>query len=102
MRKSLEAVRKSLEADNRPNRLNFESLESHARDRFKFDLPFLGLTIRSLGIIYGDIGTSPLYVLNSIFTSEPSKQDVIGGCSLIVWSLFLLVTLKYVGFIIQA
>lgn len=53
-----------------------------------------------LGIIYSDIGTSPLYVLNGIWPSQgptPSKEDVIGGISAIVWSLTLMPLLKYVG-----
>lgn len=52
------------------------------------------------GIIYSDIGTSPLYVLNGIWPASgkiPSEEDVIGGLSAIVWSLTLLPLLKYVG-----
>lgn len=51
------------------------------------------------GIIYSDIGTSPLYVLNGIWPSSgplPSKEDIIGGISAIIWSLTLLPMLKYV------
>ena len=53
----------------------------------------------SLGIIYSDIGTSPLYVLNGIWPASgplPSEEDIIGGISAIVWSLTLLPLLKYV------
>ena len=53
-----------------------------------------------IGIIYSDIGTSPLYVLNGIWPSDgpvPSKEDVIGGISAIIWSLTLLPLLKYVN-----
>ena len=52
------------------------------------------------GIIYSDIGTSPLYVLNGIWPASgpvPSKEDVIGGVSAIVWSLTLLPLCKYVS-----
>ncbi|KAF8750061.1 potassium transporter [Rhizoctonia solani] len=52
-------------------------------------------------IIYSDIGTSPLYVLNGIWPSSgplPSQEDIIGGISAIIWSLTLLPMLKYVGF----
>ncbi|KAF9561755.1 potassium transporter [Agrocybe pediades] len=62
-------------------------------------LPLLVLTFQTLGIIYSDIGTSPLYVLNGIWPSSgpvPSKEDIIGGISAIVWSLTLLPLLKYV------
>ncbi|KAJ3786207.1 potassium transporter [Lentinula aff. detonsa] len=57
------------------------------------------LSFQSLGIIYSDIGTSPLYVLNGIWPSSgpvPSKEDVIGGISAIIWSLTLLPSIKYV------
>jgi hypothetical protein len=53
----------------------------------------------SLGIIYSDIGTSPLYVLNGIWPASgpvPPKDDVIGAISAIVWSLTFLPLLKYV------
>jgi KUP system potassium uptake protein len=63
---------------------------------------FLGLTLRSLGVIFGDIGTSPLYVVNTIFTNPPTEDDLIGGLSLVVWSLITLVTIKYCVFILMA
>jgi K+ potassium transporter len=53
------------------------------------------------GIIYSDIGTSPLYVLNGIWSTSgpvPPKEDVIGAISAIVWSLTLLPLCKYVCF----
>lgn len=51
------------------------------------------------GIIYSDIGTSPLYTLNGIWPADgpfPSKEDIIGGVSAIIWSLTLVPLLKYV------
>ncbi|KAL4246799.1 Potassium transporter [Abortiporus biennis] len=62
-------------------------------------LALLTLSFQSLGIIYSDIGTSPLYVLNGIWPASgpvPSKEDVIGGLSAIIWSLTLIPLLKYV------
>lgn len=53
-------------------------------------------------MIYGDIGTSPLYVFSSTFSSAPSKADLMGGLSLILWSLFMMVTVKYVLIILWA
>ena len=53
-----------------------------------------------IGIIYSDIGTSPLYVLNGIWPAAgpvPSKEDIIGGVSAIIWSLTLLPLCKYVN-----
>lgn len=52
------------------------------------------------GIIYSDIGTSPLYVLNGIWPSSgpaPSEEDIIGGISAIIWSLTLVPLIKYVS-----
>ncbi|KAF8519080.1 potassium transporter [Gautieria morchelliformis] len=62
-------------------------------------LGLLALSFQTLGIIYSDIGTSPLYVLNGLWSSSgpvPSKEDVIGGISCIIWALTLLPMLKYV------
>lgn len=58
------------------------------------------LTFQSLGIIYSDIGTSPLYTLNSIWPSSapaPSTEDIIGGLSALIWSLTLIPLTKYVS-----
>jgi len=57
---------------------------------------FAGLLI-ALGIIYGDIGTSPLYVLNAITSGKTITEElVIGALSLIIWTLTLQTTIKYV------
>ncbi|KAF9481220.1 potassium transporter [Pholiota conissans] len=61
-------------------------------------LPLFALAFQTLGIIYSDIGTSPLYVLNGIWPSSnppPSTEDIIGGLSAIIWSLTLLPLIKY-------
>jgi KUP system potassium uptake protein len=62
----------------------------------------LWLAYQSIGVIYGDIGTSPLYVYSSTFSSAPSRQDLIGVLSIIIWSLFMMVTVKYVTVILHA
>ncbi|KAG9679761.1 putative potassium transporter, partial [Aureobasidium melanogenum] len=62
----------------------------------------LYLAYQSTGVIYGDIGTSPLYVYSSTFTSEPAKDDLLGALSLIIWSLTLIVTFKYVLIVLSA
>lgn len=54
------------------------------------------LAFQSLGVIYGDIGTSPLYVYSSTFSASPRHDDLIGVLSLILWSLIIMVTVKYV------
>lgn len=53
-------------------------------------------------MIYGDIGTSPLYVYSSTFTSPPNHEDLVGVLSIILWSLTLMVTVKYVLIILRA
>lgn len=60
------------------------------------------LAYQSIGVIYGDIGTSPLYVYSATFTSPPSRDDLIGVLSIIIWSLFMMVTVKYVFIILHA
>lgn len=60
------------------------------------------LAYQSIGVIYGDIGTSPLYVYSSTFTSEPSRPDLLGVLSVIIWTLTLIVTIKYVCIVLLA
>ncbi len=57
----------------------------------------------TLGIIYGDIGTSPLYVMKAIVGDKPIEADVIiGGMSLVFWTITLQTTIKYVIFTLRA
>ncbi|KAK4165497.1 potassium transporter-domain-containing protein [Cladorrhinum sp. PSN259] len=60
------------------------------------------LSFQSIGTIYGDIGTSPLYVYSSTFTSQPSWDDLVGALSIIIWSLTLIVTIKYTFIVLRA
>ncbi len=66
------------------------------------------LTITALGVVFGDIGTSPLYALNQSFLLSaergllPTQENVYGILSLILWSLTLIVTIKYVVFVMRA
>ena len=64
------------------------------------------LTLTALGVVYGDIGTSPLYALKECFTGAhgvaPTPANVIGVLSMIVWSLICVVSIKYIGFILRA
>lgn len=60
------------------------------------------LAYQSIGVIYGDIGTSPLYVYSSTFTSEPNRADLLGALSLVIWTLTLIVTIKYVCIVLLA
>ncbi|KAF8712435.1 hypothetical protein AX14_013103 [Amanita brunnescens Koide BX004] len=57
------------------------------------------LSFQTLGIVYSDLGTSPLYTLNGIWPANgpiPPREDVIGGISAIIWALTLLPLIKYV------
>jgi KUP system potassium uptake protein len=63
------------------------------------------LVIGAIGVVFGDIGTSPLYALQAIFgVSQLSftAQDIIGVISLIIWSVTIVVTIKYVGLMMRA
>ncbi|CAF9922130.1 hypothetical protein IMSHALPRED_005358 [Imshaugia aleurites] len=60
------------------------------------------LAYQSIGVIYGDIGTSPLYVYSSTFSSEPSHDDLLGALSLIIWTLTLMVSVKYITIVLRA
>src|SRR5688500_15035700 len=63
----------------------------------------LGGLLVTLGIIYGDIGTSPLYVMKSIVGDEPiDSAMIIGGMSLVFWTLTFQTTIKYVIFTLKA
>jgi len=54
-------------------------------------------TLIALGIVYGDIGTSPLYTVRGVFVNRPVTEDVVlGTISAIIWTLTLLTTFKYV------
>ncbi len=63
------------------------------------------LTLGALGVVFGDIGTSPLYALDAVFASGavvPDQAGVYGVISLVVWSVTLVVSLKYVTFVMRA
>jgi len=66
----------------------------------------LGLSLAALGVVYGDIGTSPLYTLKTVFDPAGGlplqPANVIGIVSLIFWSLTIIVSLKYVTLILRA
>ncbi|MDQ1733177.1 MAG: system potassium uptake protein [Pseudonocardiales bacterium] len=67
----------------------------------------VGLALGALGIVYGDIGTSPLYALSTVFSIDhgavkPTPDDVYGVISLVFWSITLIVSVKYVVFILRA
>lgn len=65
----------------------------------------LRLSLGALGVVYGDIGTSPLYALRECFGAHGvavEPKNVIGILSLIFWSLTLIVTIKYLRYVLEA
>ena len=63
------------------------------------------LTLGALGVVFGDIGTSPLYAMSSIFQVHgvrPNTAGVDGMISLVVWAIILVVMVKYVTFVMRA
>jgi KUP system potassium uptake protein len=67
----------------------------------------VGLSVGALGVVFGDIGTSPLYALPTVFAIDghavkPTPSDVYGVISLMFWSITLVVSVKYVVFILRA
>src|SRR5262245_15889477 len=66
------------------------------------------LMLTALGVVYGDIGTSPLYAMKECFSTQSAHHvaatttNVLGVLSLMFWSLALVVTVKYLTFIMRA
>lgn len=63
------------------------------------------LTLAALGVVYGDIGTSPLYALKEAFHHShllPTPENIMGILSLVFWSLIIVISLKYLVFILRA
>jgi KUP system potassium uptake protein len=67
---------------------------------------FLPLTVTAIGVVYGDIGTSPLYAMRECFYGShsvpPTFENVLGVLSLIVYSLLLVVSVKYIAIVMRA
>ncbi|MCC7151642.1 MAG: potassium transporter Kup [Rubrivivax sp.] len=64
-----------------------------------------GLTLAAIGVVYGDIGTSPLYALKEVFAHGRvplSPENILGILSLVFWTLAVVVSVKYVGLILRA
>lgn len=68
--------------------------------------PLALVSLAALGVVYGDIGTSPLYVMKTVFDPmhglEASEGNVVGIISLIFWALMIVVSLKYITLILRA
>ena len=87
-------------------RRRFEALADHHRDVIATGGKLV-LALGALGVVYGDIGTSPLYTEQAIFTNyrataHVSAANVFGVASLIFWALMIVVSIKYAGVIMRA
>ncbi|MEJ5210668.1 MAG: potassium transporter Kup [Burkholderiales bacterium] len=64
------------------------------------------LALGAIGVVFGDIGTSPLYTMKEVFAGHhplvPSSENVLGILSLVFWALTIVVSIKYVAFIMRA
>ncbi|MDP3939247.1 MAG: KUP/HAK/KT family potassium transporter, partial [Deltaproteobacteria bacterium] len=64
------------------------------------------LAVGAIGVVYGDIGTSPLYAFRECFSTryglQPTEENILGLLSLIFWSLVLVVSVKYIGYLMTA
>jgi KUP system potassium uptake protein len=90
------------------NAANGGSIAAHDGSEAPARVGFWALTLGSIGVVYGDIGTSPLYalresVLAAVGPGNPASEPVVLGIlSLIIWALFLVVTAKYVLILLRA
>ncbi len=69
--------------------------------------PVAGLALAALGVVFGDIGTSPLYSLQTVFSADhnavqPTREDVFGVISMVFWSITLIVSVKYIFLVMRA
>jgi len=68
----------------------------------------IALAVGALGVVFGDIGTSPLYAVQTVFSADAARpvgvdpDAVYGVISLVFWALVIVVTLKYVVFVMRA
>jgi KUP system potassium uptake protein len=89
--------------DEQPERLRGEG-EAHREEPSGREI--LLLSLGSLGVVFGDIGTSPLYALRWCFLGhnpiEPTPANVLGVLSLIFWSLILVISVKYLLYVMRA
>ena len=79
---------------------DLESGHSHGRD------PFIKLAVGAVGVVFGDIGTSPIYAFRETFAGHhplaPDQLHIYGVLSLVFWSMMIVVSIKYVALIMRA
>ena len=92
---------KGLVTHNTGPRLKIAHLSSHARHG-----SFVTLTVGALGVVYGDIGTSPLYAMDALFFGRAgagqTPGEVLGGVSLVIWTITIIVAVKYAILVLRA
>ncbi|MEW6368109.1 MAG: potassium transporter Kup [Acidobacteriota bacterium] len=89
-------------ADGRPGGIVKSTAANGSLDRRRL----LGLSVTALGVVFGDIGTSPLYTIRVCFGPTyglvPTNENVLGALSLVFWALVLVISVKYLVFVLQA
>ncbi len=82
--------------------------ETVAPPRRRLTMKTLGPILAAMGVVFGDIGTSPIYAASTTFgvgttsSAGPSREFVLGATSTLIWSLFLVVTVLYVRLLMRA
>ncbi len=82
-----------------------ENAQTHSEFPAETRQRLFRLTLGAIGVVYGDIGTSPLYTLQTVLAEKgitPEPVNVLGGLSLMFWALIVVVTVKYMLFILRA
>jgi KUP system potassium uptake protein len=96
------------EVDGRPgSKPGGAGAHSHDRRGPLGEIATVAATIAALGVVFGDIGTSPLYALQTVFSIDhgavrATNSDVYGVISLVFWSITVVVSVKYVVFVLRA
>lgn len=79
---------------------------THSHEQEPAGRYFYVLALTALGVVYGDIGTSPLYAMRESFGHlygiAPSRDNVLGVLSLVFWSLVIVISIKYLAFVMRA
>ncbi len=85
---------------------NITKSEGGKGQKGQFKSRLLSLSVAALGVVFGDIGTSPLYAIRECFHGEygipVSKENIFGVLSLVFWALIIIVTIKYLTFVLRA
>ncbi|KAL3582401.1 hypothetical protein D5086_016733 [Populus alba] len=100
--------RRLVKKPNRVNPFDVEAMEiAGARHHHSKDLSVwqtLAMAFQTLGVVYGDLGTSPLYVFTDVFSKVPieSEVDILGALSLVIYTISLIPLAKYVFVVLKA